>query len=148
MDIASREQLVPQSNGRNIWNQLALDTQLDVFHCLRAYDLYRNGRFVSHQWYNVIEQHREILPKFPQLMDCRKQNRIVESDTADECRQRGYEMWKAEKRTNRIRDNLMTTYLLLSALSFIAILLAQPISAERIVAKVLLLMATLLMAGL
>ncbi|KAI1692095.1 hypothetical protein DdX_21441 [Ditylenchus destructor] len=81
MDIASREQLLPQNSEqiptkRNIWNQLGLDTQLDVFQCLRAYDLYRNGRFASRQWHNMIENHRGILPKFRQLPDCRESNMV------------------------------------------------------------------------
>ncbi|KAI1702227.1 hypothetical protein Ddc_17220 [Ditylenchus destructor] len=123
---------------RNIWNWLALDIQLDVFQCLRAYDLYRNGRFVSRQWYNVIEQHKGMLPKFRKLMDCSEQNRLIVSN--EERRQRRYDMWRAEERAKRIRRNLMWTYLLLSFLSFIAVLLAQPISAEQIAAKMLLLM--------
>ncbi|KAI1702229.1 hypothetical protein Ddc_17222 [Ditylenchus destructor] len=148
MDIASREKLMPQNYEQfainlNIWNQLALDTQLDVFQCLRAYDLYRNGRFVSRKWHNVIERHREMLPKFRKLMDFREQNRLIES--YEECRQRIYEMNRAERRIKSIRRNLMRSYVLLSILSFIAILLAQPISAEQFAAKVLLLTATLLM---
>ncbi|KAI1702228.1 hypothetical protein Ddc_17221 [Ditylenchus destructor] len=138
--------IVPNSNEiavkRNVWNLLSLDIQLDVFQCLRAYDLYRNGRFASRQWYNVIEHHRGMLPKFRQLMDCREQNRLIESNIG-ECHQRQDEIWDAEERANRIRRNLMWTYLLLSILNFIAILLAQPISAEQIVAKVLLLTVTL-----
>ncbi|KAI1692209.1 hypothetical protein Ddc_23747 [Ditylenchus destructor] len=83
MDIESREKLMPQTSEqiaikRNIWNQLGLDIQLDVFQCLRAYDLYRNGRFVSRQWYNVIERHKGMLPKFRKLRDCSETNRIIE----------------------------------------------------------------------
>ncbi|KAI1702230.1 hypothetical protein Ddc_17223 [Ditylenchus destructor] len=141
--------IVPNSNQitvkRNVWNFLPLDIQLDVFQCLRAYDLYRNGRFVSHQWRNTIEQHKGILPKFRQLLDCREQNKLFESN--DECRQRHYEMsqkiGKADERTDRINESLITAYLLLIILNFIAILFAQPISAEKIAANALLLTATL-----
>ncbi|KAI1702225.1 hypothetical protein Ddc_17218 [Ditylenchus destructor] len=146
MDIECSEKLMTQSSEqvavkRNIWNQLGLDTQLDVFQCLRAYDLYRNGRFASRHWYNVIERHKGMLPKFRPLMDCRETHRIVERNV--ERRKRQYKIWKAEEKTKRIRRNLMWNYLLLSILSFIAVLLAQPISAEQIAAKVLLLTATL-----
>ncbi|KAI1696200.1 hypothetical protein DdX_19164 [Ditylenchus destructor] len=143
----SEKLIVPDSNQiivkRNAWNLLPLDIQIDVFRCLRAYDLYRNGRFVSCQWHNVIEQHRGMLPRFRQLIDCREQNRLIENN------ERLYAKWDAEEkktlRRNRIARNLTWKYLQLIIISFIATLLAQPISAERITAKILLLMVSLLM---
>ncbi|KAI1703553.1 hypothetical protein Ddc_16510 [Ditylenchus destructor] len=133
---------------RNTWNLLSLDIQLDVFQCLRAYDLHKNGINVSRQWRNTIEQHKRTLPKFRQLTDCRAQNKLIGSN--DELRQRQYQMAvqveKARERENFTRRIFMTIYLVLSIMNFFAILVVQPISAERIVAEMLLLTVTLHMA--
>ncbi|KAI1692210.1 hypothetical protein Ddc_23748 [Ditylenchus destructor] len=176
MDIASREKLIPQSSGQiavkdNIWNQLAFDIQLDVFQCLRAYDLYKNGRFASRHWYNVIERHKEMLPKYRKLPDCRALNQLVIGGNAEKIQRRRNEEDKIlESKGIIVRiptlattcmlhtcitwqqicsNKCMTTYLMMSIISFIATLTAQfgDISIERLISTTLLLAVTLQMGN-
>ncbi|KAI1702173.1 hypothetical protein Ddc_17244 [Ditylenchus destructor] len=136
------EQLVPQNSEhiavkRNIWNQLGLDTQLDVFQYLRAFDLYRNGRFVSCQWYNVIERQKEMLPKFRKLRDCSEQNKP--SGDSNE------EIWRQRVEHRKIREKRIKNYTLFCIISSIAAIAAQTISIEQTSAMLLLLAVSLRM---
>ncbi|KAI1717619.1 hypothetical protein Ddc_09776 [Ditylenchus destructor] len=57
------------SRRANIWRLLPLEAQLDVFKCLKAYDLRKNGINVCRRWRNVINQYEKELPKFrPQIV--------------------------------------------------------------------------------
>ncbi|KAI1702174.1 hypothetical protein Ddc_17245 [Ditylenchus destructor] len=124
---------------RNIWNQLGLDTQLDVFQCLRAYDLYKNGRFASRQWYDVIERHKEMLPKIRKIPHWRAQNRL--SGDSNE------EIWRQRVEHRKIREKRIKNYALLCIISSIAAIAAQTISIERTSAMFLLLAVSLRMSN-
>ncbi|KAI1702226.1 hypothetical protein Ddc_17219 [Ditylenchus destructor] len=151
MDIEYYEKLMPQSSEpiavkRNIWNQLGLDTQLDVFQCLRAYDLYKNGKFVSQQWSNVIERHREMLPKIRKQPDWRVQNRLAGDNYLEIWQQRVEESRKRmefREKYRKIREKRIKNYALLTTISFIIAIATQPISIERISAMLLLLAVSL-----
>ncbi|KAI1703295.1 hypothetical protein Ddc_16613 [Ditylenchus destructor] len=161
MDVESGEKLMPQNFEsiavkRNIWKELALDIQLDVFQYLRAYDLYRNGRFATRQWYSIIEHHKGMLPKFCHRQDWRALNRLV-GDNADEARmQRNEEVRRnveynerIRRKVERLRNKYLATYLVLSIISFITTLTAQfgDMSVERLIATSLLLAVTLRMGN-
>ncbi|KAI1702178.1 hypothetical protein Ddc_17249 [Ditylenchus destructor] len=161
MDIASREKLMtpnlePIAAKHNIWKKLALDIQLDVFQCLRAYDLYKNGRFASRQWFNVLERHKEMLPKFRYRQDWRAPNRLV-GDNSDKARLQRNEQVRRnveynvriQRKVVRIFNKYLTAYLVLSIISCISTLTAQfgDMSIERLIATSLLLAVTLRMGN-
>ncbi|KAI1702177.1 hypothetical protein Ddc_17248 [Ditylenchus destructor] len=155
MDVASREKLIEQIAVKdNIWSQLALDIQLDVFQCLRAYDLYKNGRFVSVHWYDVIERHKGMLPKFRKLPDWLALNKLV-GDNSDEVRLQRNELVRRNveykerlrRKVERIRNKYLTTYLVLCIISFITSLTPQfgDMFIERLTTTLLLLAIALRM---
>ncbi|KAI1702233.1 hypothetical protein Ddc_17226 [Ditylenchus destructor] len=146
--------IVPNSNEiavkRNVWNLFPLDIQLDVFRCLRAYDLYKKAIYVSSQWRNVIEKHKRTLPKFRQLTDCRVQNRLVLGNYDEIWWQKQEELRKKrefrEKQRKR-REKSIKRYALLIITSSIAAIAAHPICVERISATLLLLAVSLRMGN-
>ncbi|KAI1707795.1 hypothetical protein Ddc_14667 [Ditylenchus destructor] len=157
MDIECCEKLLEPNPTqlavkRNTWNLLSLDIQLDVYRCLRAYDLYKKGVNVSRQWRNTIERHKGMLPKFRQLTDCRALNKLA-GDSYDEYFRRQEEETRRNVKLvlqqRRRKRNHINTYTILSIIGFIAVMMAQlgHISVERTVAMILLLTVTLHMGN-
>ncbi|KAI1692857.1 hypothetical protein DdX_20999 [Ditylenchus destructor] len=155
MDIEGCEKLLePNSTEiavkRNDWNLFPLDIQLDVFRCLRDYDLHKKGILVSRQWRGAIERHKGTLPKFRQFVNCRAQNRLIGDNSEEHLRWReelSRRNAEADEKSRRAYKKRINTFVLLSITSFIAALVAQlgHISIERIVTTFLLLAVTLRM---
>ncbi|KAI1708436.1 hypothetical protein DdX_11817 [Ditylenchus destructor] len=152
MDIESRESLLSPnscqiSTQRNLWNLFPLEVQLEVFRCLRAYDLYKHGINVSRQWRNTIEYHKNTLPKLRRIAtDFRAMNRLA-GDTCLEYLQRQPEenrkRKKAEQEERRTRFKYNAAFLLPSIFGYILALVAQrPLSIEKVIATTLLLWIT------
>ncbi|KAI1709014.1 hypothetical protein Ddc_14030 [Ditylenchus destructor] len=152
MDIESRETLLSPnsiqiSTKRNLWNLFPLDVQLEVFRCLRAYDLYKHGINVSRQWRNTIEYHKNTLPKLRRIPnDFRALNRLA-GDTYFEYRQCEIEEFRKEQRAREeerpTRFRYSVAYLLPSVIGYILALVAQrPLSIDKIIATTLLLSIT------
>ncbi|KAI1708434.1 adaptor complexes medium subunit family domain-containing protein [Ditylenchus destructor] len=160
MDIESRESLLSPNScqisaQRNLWNLFSLDVQLEVFRCLRAYDLYKHGINVSRQWRNTIEYHKNTLPKLRRIpTDFREMNRLAgdiclefRQQQAEKNRKREIaEKEEAQKRLHqkrRMRFQYSAAILLPSIFGYILALVAQrPLSTEKVIATTLLLSIT------
>ncbi|KAI1702172.1 hypothetical protein Ddc_17243 [Ditylenchus destructor] len=156
MEVECCEKLIVSNSNeiavkRNVWNLFPLETQLDVFRCLRAYDLYKKAIYVSNQWRKVIEKHKRTLPKYRQLTDHRKQNELI-AGNYDKIRwqkeeEQTMKNWEFNKNQHKIREKRIKSYALLCSISFIAAIVAQPISVERISATLLFLAVSLKMGN-
>ncbi|KAI1709017.1 hypothetical protein Ddc_14033 [Ditylenchus destructor] len=161
MDIESRESLLSPdsiqiSTKRNLWNLFPLDVQLEVFRCLRAYDLYKHGINVSRQWRNTIEYHKNTLPKLRRIPnDFRAMNRLA-GDTclefrqqqAEENRKREIALQERLRQERHTRFQYSAAFLLPSILGYVLALVAQrPLSIEKLIATTLLLSVTFTTLG-